>query len=103
MEIAVSSKNSVSARTIIENFETSGRNPLVDGKINYLPLNDNEMYNWSAEKITFENFTVFEKIKLSFSDVRDVSSSSSTASTGGSLASKSSGAPSKFKSPADTA
>jgi len=54
IDIKLTSNERTSIRAILKTLVESGWNPMIDGLINYLPINDNEMYNWTKEKISVD-------------------------------------------------
>ena len=51
-----------SAKAILESLIKAGWNPIIDNAINYLPIGDNDMFDWTMEELTIDK--LFEIIYL---------------------------------------
>jgi len=63
LEIEFAAKEGVSAQAILQTLIDLGWNPIFEGVVNYLPMDDNEMYNWKKENLTIEHLLEIVSIK----------------------------------------
>ena len=63
LEIEFATKEGVSAQAILQTLIDLGWNPIFEGVVNYLPMDDNEMYNWKKENLTIEHLLEIVSIK----------------------------------------
>ena len=61
IKVSIASNDKVSALFILKTLINTGWNPMVNRLINYLPEDDNDLYNWTNEKISIDH--MFEIIK----------------------------------------
>jgi hypothetical protein len=59
----IASNEKASAPIIIEALVNAGWNPIVNGSINYLPINDNDLYNWTSSKFSINHLLEIIKRK----------------------------------------
>jgi hypothetical protein len=53
----------ISAQSILNTLIESGWNPINSGIINYLPVNDNDMYNWTQEEMSLSQLLKIVELK----------------------------------------
>ena len=63
IDVKLASDQKISACSIIETLIKLGWNPIIDGSINYLPINDNDMYNWTKEQMSVNQLLEISEIK----------------------------------------
>ena len=72
-EVKFSSNEEIYSGMLLETLFNSGWSPTINGKINHLPIDDNEMYNWTEKKITISELYEIIQIKEQAHEVIGVS------------------------------
>ena len=51
IDVRLTTDDRTSAQSILKTIIESGWNPINNGLINYLPINDKDMFNWTKEEV----------------------------------------------------
>ena len=63
IDVKFTADDRISAQSILNTLIESGWNPINSGKINYLPINDNDMYDWTKEEMSLSQLLKIVELK----------------------------------------
>jgi len=63
LDIELASNEKIPIRTILQTLINLGWNPIFDGTVNHLPVDDNDMYDWTKESLTVEQLLALADLK----------------------------------------